>query len=158
LLGGSGGGHLALLVAADAPRLFAAVSSWVPATDLTTFYLEKPNPCSHIEAFCGGPPGKSSAVDLEYRERSPLFRAADLALANLSIHHGRHDNLVHWTHTFRMAKEIAAYHPERLYFEIFDGGHEIGYDRAFAWFERQRNEMDSSRMNLLGGGHARSPR
>ena len=34
VVGGSGGGHMALMMAARAPRVWAAVSAWVPISDL----------------------------------------------------------------------------------------------------------------------------
>ena len=76
LLGGSGGGHMALMMAAKAPSLWAAVSAWVPITDLARWHAE--NLISHkgydksLEKVCGGAPGKPE-TDREYRARSPLF-------------------------------------------------------------------------------------
>jgi len=35
LVGGSGGGHMSLIMAARAPGLWAGVSAWVPISDLT---------------------------------------------------------------------------------------------------------------------------
>lgn len=134
LLGGSGGGHLSLMVAADAPQLFAAVSSWVPITDLAAWHGENPHYAPHIAACCGGAPGASAAVEREYRERSPLFRVDDLLQARLAVHHGRDDASVPWTHTWRLAQAMATAGARRFYHEIFDGGHDIGYDRALGWF------------------------
>ena len=38
LVGSSGGGHMALLMATRAPALWSAVSTWVPITDLAAWY------------------------------------------------------------------------------------------------------------------------
>ena len=40
LLGASGGGHMSLLMAAYAPRLWKAVCSFVPITDLAVWHRE----------------------------------------------------------------------------------------------------------------------
>jgi len=137
LLGGSGGGHMALLMAACAAPRFAAISAWVPITDLAAWHAENPNYAEHIAACCGGPPGASPAVDAEYRERSPLSHVAAMRDANLAVHHGRYDRSVPYTHTWRLAQALEAIGATRFYHEIFDGGHEMHYDRAFAWFEAQ---------------------
>ena len=54
LLGGSGGGHMALMMAAYAPKLWKGVSSWVPITDLAAWRTQNPNYQRHVEACCGG--------------------------------------------------------------------------------------------------------
>jgi dipeptidyl aminopeptidase/acylaminoacyl peptidase len=137
LLGGSGGGHMALMMAAEAPGRWRAVSSWVPITDLAAWHAQNPRYAPHVEACCGGPPGAGEAADREYRERSPLFRAKEMAAANLAVHHGRFDRSVPYGHTTALIGELERLGAERFYFEVFDGGHEIRYDAAFRWFERQ---------------------
>ena len=76
LLGGSGGGHMALVMAHRAPKAWAAVSAWVPVTDLAAWHAF----CSEsglkyakdIEQCLGGPPGDPER-DKEYRRRSPVY-------------------------------------------------------------------------------------
>jgi len=86
LIGGSGGGHMALVLAGRAPGLWAGVSAWVPITDLAAWHRH----CAQskwrydkmLDNVCGGPPGPPPA-DAEYRKRSPIFhlnRAAGLAI------------------------------------------------------------------------------
>ena len=76
LIGGSGGGHMALMMAQAAPELWAGVSSWVPITDLAAWHAFSKQKGSRyhqmMEQACGGPPG-TPATDAEYRARSPLF-------------------------------------------------------------------------------------
>jgi len=76
LIGGSGGGHMALMMAQAAPDLWAGVSSWVPITDLAAWHAFSKQKGSRyhqmMEQACGGPPG-APATDAEYRARSPLF-------------------------------------------------------------------------------------
>ena len=137
LLGGSGGGHMALLMAACAPRRFAAISAWVPITDLAAWHGQNPGYAEHVAACCGGPPGASPQVDAEYRQRSPLSHLEAMRDANLAVHHGRFDRSVPYSHTWRLAQGLEAIGAGRFYFEIFDGGHELRYERAFAWFDAQ---------------------
>lgn len=86
LVGGSGGGHMALMMAQAAPQLWSAVSAWVPIVDLADWHAFSKKKGSNyhrmLEQACGGPPG-SAITDAEYRRRSPLFfleRAAGLRI------------------------------------------------------------------------------
>ena len=135
LLGGSGGGHMALMMAAYAPTFWKGVSAWVPITDLAAWHSENPNYAAGIAACCGGIPGASPEVDREYRERSPLFQAKNLLGANLSVHHGRFDQSVPYTQTWRLIQEMERLGAKRFFSELFDGAHELHYDRAFQWFD-----------------------
>ncbi len=135
LLGASGGGHTALMMAGHAPERWRGASSWVPITDLAVWHGENEGYAPHVTACCGGAPGSSPSVDDEYRDRSPIHLAKQLAVANLSIHHGRFDASVSYTHATQMVEAIETHQPHHLYYEIFDGGHEIRYDVAFRWFD-----------------------
>jgi dienelactone hydrolase len=95
LVGASGGGHMALLMAGRAPGVWAAVSAWVPISDLAAWHRQ----CTaaglgyakQIAASCGGAPGASAAVDLEYRSRSPLTWLAAAKDVPLDINAGIRD-------------------------------------------------------------------
>ena len=93
LVGGSGGGHMSLVMAARAPDLWAAVSAWVPISDLTAWHAQstarKNNYAKMIEQCCGGAPGP--ATEAEYRHRSPLFHLAAAKGVPLDINTGIHD-------------------------------------------------------------------
>ena len=93
LVGGSGGGHMALVMAARAPELWAAVSAWVPITDLAAWHAEsktrKNNYAKMLEQSCGGAPGP--ATEAAYRHRSPLFHLAAAKGVPLDINAGIHD-------------------------------------------------------------------
>lgn len=83
LVGQSGGGHIALVMAGRHPEIWAGVSAWVPPVDLVAFYREseagaKKSPYKteflrNLNAACGGPPGTSHDVDQQYQRRSPLM-------------------------------------------------------------------------------------
>lgn len=75
LVGVSGGGHAAMLMAGRAPQVWAGVSAWCGIFDLNDWHREsqarKNNYASMIAKSCGGVPGDSAEVDAEYRKRSP---------------------------------------------------------------------------------------
>lgn len=141
-LGASGGGHMALMMAAYAPKLWKAVSSWVPVTDLTAWHKFNPGYAAHIEACCGGKPGESPEIDKEYMERSPNCLVEKMVETNISIHHGRWDNSVSYADTWKLAMKLESLNPKRFFFEIFDGGHELYYDVAFKWLSKQLAQKD----------------
>jgi acetyl esterase/lipase len=93
LVGGSGGGHMSLVMAARVPGLWAGVSAWVPISDLTAWHAEssarKNKYAKMIEQCCGGKPGP--ATEAEYRHRSPLFHLAAAKGVPLDINTGIHD-------------------------------------------------------------------
>jgi len=93
LVGGSGGGHMSLVMAARTPGLWAGVSAWVPISDLTAWHGEstsrKNNYAKMIEQCCGGKPGPGT--EAEYRHRSPLFHLAAAKGIPLDINTGIHD-------------------------------------------------------------------
>jgi acetyl esterase/lipase len=136
LIGGSGGGHMALMMAAYAPKRFRAISAWCPITDLAVWHRQNADYAAGIEACCGGKPGASPEVNKEYRDRSPLFQAAAMTNANLSVHHGRFDKSVPYSHTLNLGFALEKLGAKNFFFEIFDGGHDLHCDVAFAWFDK----------------------
>ena len=74
LVGGSGGGHGALLMAGKRPDLWAAVSAWCPPADLIRWHQEtrerKLKYYKHINKVCGGDPNTSAAAKNEAVRRS----------------------------------------------------------------------------------------
>jgi dipeptidyl aminopeptidase/acylaminoacyl peptidase len=150
LLGGSGGGHMSLLAAASTPTRWRGVSVWVPITDLAAWHHQQPEYAPNIAACCGGNPSASEEVDREYCERSPLFQASVLSEVVLSLHHGRFDPLVPYSHSWNLAQELERRGSKRFFFEIFDGAHDIHYDTAFCWFDGLLR-MEVSRVGLLTG-------
>jgi dipeptidyl aminopeptidase/acylaminoacyl peptidase len=135
LLGGSGGGHMALMLAARTPAFWSGVSSWVPITDLAAWHAENPDYSAHLEACCGGAPGSGAEADRQYLARSPLSYLPQLAQATLSVHHGRFDPVVSYRHTLKLVAELERHHPGNFFFEVFSGGHDIRYQVAFHWFD-----------------------
>jgi len=95
IAGASGGGHMTLVMAARAPKLWAAASAWVPISDLAAWHAQTKQAGRRywkmLEACTGGPPGESDAVDAEYRHRSPLFHLDAAKGLPIDINHGIHD-------------------------------------------------------------------
>jgi pimeloyl-ACP methyl ester carboxylesterase len=116
LVGVSGGGYTSLLTAARAPDVWAGVSAWVPITNLVDWYFEcRKLKCEHADDIvksCGGPPGTSPAIDLEYKKRSPssyLNEAVNLPLdINAGIRDGHHSGGVPISHSLRVFNLVAS--------------------------------------------------
>ena len=76
MIGGSGGGHLTLLMAGRAPEVFAGAVAFCPITDLAQWWRERGAPGAHAAAYaqnivasCGGTPAEKPE---EYANRSPM--------------------------------------------------------------------------------------
>lgn len=130
LLGASGGGHMALLMAAYSPGLWRAVCSFVPITDLATWYEENEAYRAGIEHCCG----EYSPDNEEYRKRSPIYYVDEIAKAQVKIYSGKWDKSVPCHHGLDLYNEIFKKHSDaRVYFEMFDGGHQMLIDDAERW-------------------------
>ncbi len=116
LMGVSGGGHMAMLMAARYPKMWKAVSEWVGISSLRQWYFEhvrdgEPQSyAQNIISCVGGAPGTTSA-DVQLGLRSPLGQLAaakDVAIDfNAGIHDG-HTGSVPIHHTLDAFNEIAA--------------------------------------------------
>jgi dipeptidyl aminopeptidase/acylaminoacyl peptidase len=112
--GGSGGGHMSLLMAARHPNLWAAVSAYVPITDLAVWHSEsvrlETRYAANLEAIFDGPPD-SAARRAAYRNRSPLFELARAHGVPIDIAAGIHDGhkgSVPVGHSLRAFNELAS--------------------------------------------------
>ena len=110
VVGVSGGGHMALLLASRYPKLWAGVSAWCGISDLAEWWKERsaavvvnsdcPDHASfqkyarNIESVLGGvPDGVDISVMEECRNRSPVTYLSTLSPChvNLDINHGISD-------------------------------------------------------------------
>ena len=116
LVGGSGGGHCSLLLAARRPDLWSAVSAWCPISDIARWHREsterKNAYAGHIEKACGGAPDSSEQALHEARLRSPLTwlpNAVNRVTVDIStgIHDG-HTGSVPVGHAIRAFNALAA--------------------------------------------------
>ena len=131
LLGLSGGGHMALLMAGKCPEYFKAIGAYVPITDLEKWVQENKNYAPHVLACCSG-------EGEQMRQRSPMSYLDTIAKANLKIFHGKHDPVVPYTHSVNLYNAIISKYPDAsVYLDIFDGGHQIDMQTAVYWFMSQ---------------------
>jgi pimeloyl-ACP methyl ester carboxylesterase len=81
LVGGSGGGHASLLLAARASAIWTAVSSWCPISDVGKWHQQcfekQRHYWKHIEDACGGNPATDAKAAAEAAYRSPVTYLAD---------------------------------------------------------------------------------
>jgi len=168
LAGESGGGHMAMVMAAHAPRVWAAVSAWCGISDLAAWHRESKAAnrkyYQDIEAVVGGPPGSSLEVDAQLRYRSPvhhLARAKDLPVdISTGIHDG-HTGSVPVHHTIDAFNVLAAARGEATV-----SAEEIGLlaqeeplptdeeqDAAYGRAIHLRRHAGPSRVTIFEGGH-----
>ena len=115
LVGASGGGYAALLLAGRAPEIWAGVSAWVPILDLARWYSEtskrKMKYAREIELSIGGKPLPGSEAAAGAMKRSPvtyLARAKGVALdINAGITDG-HNGSVPISHSLEAFNLLAA--------------------------------------------------
>lgn len=116
LLGGSGGGHMALLMAGRHPEIWAGVVAGCPISDVGRWHAEtsamtngNARYARMLEAVCGGAPRER--LD-EYRHRSPvtwLAAAKGVPIQiQTGIHDGHHGNSVPVGHAVRAFNCLAA--------------------------------------------------
>jgi dienelactone hydrolase len=95
LIGVSGGGYAALLLAGRAPEIWAGVSAWVPITDLALWHehcaARGLRYAGEIAASCGGPPLPGTAAHDEAKRRSALTWLGNARGFAIDIHAGIRD-------------------------------------------------------------------
>jgi dienelactone hydrolase len=95
LVGVSGGGYTALLMAGRAPELWAGVSSWVPLTNLKQWYLDCKKSgrkyAGDIVASLGGIPTEDPNIEREAAKRSPLTFLPSAGSVPIDLNAGIHD-------------------------------------------------------------------
>ena len=135
LLGLSGGGHMALMMAGMCPEYFKSIGAYVPITDLAKWAEEKPGYGKHVLACCGN--------EEEMRNRSPITYIDTIAKANLKIFHGKYDPVVPVTHSITLFNALMEKYPTAsVYLDIFDGGHEIDMQTATYWILSQYQKTE----------------
>jgi|GEM_PF-374895 len=114
LVGTSGGGYMALLMAGRRPELWAGVSAWVPVVDLERWYHQSKAAggkyWGETADSCGGPPGASEEVDRQYKRRSPITWLEGARGVNVDINAGirdGHEGSVPVSHALRAFDTIA---------------------------------------------------
>jgi dienelactone hydrolase len=113
LTGSSGGGHMTLQMVGNHPHVWAAASAWVGISDVLAWHEMHKNDKygEMLRQSCGGPPGASTAVDEEYRLRSPATHLAAAKTVPLDIGAGIYDGhhgSVPVSHSLRAFNVVAA--------------------------------------------------
>lgn len=122
LAGSSGGGYMALMMAGRAPGVWAAVSAWVPITDLQEWHtFSKAKDARYwkmLDACLSGPSPASNMSVQQYRRRSPIhFLRLARGVLPIDIQTGIHDGhtgSVPVSHTLRAFNELAANAADRI--------------------------------------------
>ena len=136
LLGASGGGHMAMLMAGFRPKYFRAIGAFVGITDLKKWSEENMNYREDILACC-------SNDEEEMMKRSPMTYIDNIAASNIKIFHGKYDPHVPVSHSIRIFNAINEKYPgASVYFDIFDGGHEMNMEVAMSWLMSQYIKLD----------------
>jgi len=95
LAGGSGGGHMTMVMAAHAPQRWTAASAWCGISDLAAWHAETKAAGRHyykdVAAVVGGAPGSSPEVDEQLRFRSPVHHMAAAKNLPMDLSTGIHD-------------------------------------------------------------------
>ena len=113
IVGGSGGGHMALLMAGRHPEIFAGVAAYCPITDCARWYVDSlglgQRYAGMLRASCGGSPAERFD---EYAYRSPLTWLGRARDAKLPVYivtgiHDGHTGSVPVGHAIRAYNALA---------------------------------------------------
>ncbi len=138
LVGLSGGGHMALLMAGFIPECFRAIAAFVPITDLAKWREENPSYAPHID-HCTG-----ADID-ELRERSPMTYIDTAAKANLKVFHGKYDSCVPIRQSIEFYTAISEKYPtSRVFLDVFDGGHQFSLPLFKNWILSQYKKPENT--------------
>ena len=150
MVGASGGGHMACLMACKYPDVFAAVTAWCPITDLREWYAQGDSYAANIEAICGGKPGATPEVDFEYLRRSPRSFITNAAGTHLLIGHGDRDETVYPEQSWNTFRELRSLPQHGVVFDCWSGGHEAKTTEGLEWASRWWLSTDPpSRLDLV---------
>lgn len=106
IIGASGGGHMALLMAGKHPEVWAAVSAWCPVSDIALWYKQNPNYAHSIKSCIGASPGESIETDKEYMMRSPITFIDNAKNIPIQIFHGTKDSIIPIEQTDQLIKKM----------------------------------------------------
>lgn len=140
LLGASGGGHMAQLMAGYKPEYFKAIGAFVGISDLKKWTEENQEYHDAVYACC-------SENEEEMFMRSPVAYTDIIAQSNIRIFHGKYDCSVPVTHSTSIFNTIMDKYPNAsVYLDIFDGGHVIDMEQAMYWFFSQYKTTEKTRV------------
>ena len=150
IMGASGGGHIALMMAGKYPDVWAGVSAWVPITSLKEWWEQQNGYAKHIEACCGGKPGDSEEADFEYLCRSPRTFITNAANTPVRISHGQMDGAIYVQQTWKTFCELANMPGHQISFFSDSTGHHADYAAGASWLESKvRSSKPPQRQRLV---------
>ena len=136
LLGASGGGHMALLMAGYCPKYFKAVASFVPITDLEKWAKQNKNYAPNVYVCC------NNSTE-EMLKRSPIYYIDAISKANVKIFHGKDDPVVPISHSIDFFNEMQKKYPTaKVFLDVFDGGHQLDMQSASYFILKQYEKKD----------------
>ncbi|MCD4655680.1 prolyl oligopeptidase family serine peptidase [bacterium] len=169
LIGASGGGHAALLLAGRAPKIWAAVSTWCPIYDINQWWqektLENSQYAKQMAAACGGIPGSSAEVDHQFRIRSPKAWLNPELIFPIQIATGVHDGRdgsVPFTHALLAFNAVATPGDALTTEEVMEFyrtqsashlGFEVFYDNLYRRNIHFRKTSHNCQITIFEGGH-----
>lgn len=132
LVGLSGGGHMAMLMAGFCPEYFRAIAAFAPISDLERWRNEAPSSYfPHIDYCCN-----NSREEMLARSAVNYFDT--ISKANMKIFHGRNDEVVRFAQSVDFFNEMLKRYPKaRLYLDVFDGGHQFELGLCKNWLLSQ---------------------
>ena len=139
LIGLSGGGHMALMMAGFIPEYFKAIAAFVPICNLLKWTEQNEYYKPHVFACCGS--------EEEMLNRSPISYIEKIKEANLKIFHGKFDSVVPYTQSTELYNKIMEKYPDkRVFLDIFDGGHEIDMAQAEYFIMSQYKNLEKTKV------------
>ncbi len=120
LIGVSGGGHMALLLAGRHPERWAGVSAWCGISDIVAWHQEQVRDgaaseyATDIESALGGSPDSNEKVLVEAGRRSPNTWLPASKNVPLDINHGIHDGRLGSVPFSHSLAAFNAVHPNAL--------------------------------------------
>jgi poly(3-hydroxybutyrate) depolymerase len=149
LMGGSGGGHMATLMAGKYPDLWAAVSAWVPITSLQEWWEQCANYRDHVEAVCGGSPGSGAGADWEYIRRSPRTFITNAAHTPLQMCHGQMDGTIPVDQSWQTFRRLNCLPGHKTVFRSDSTGHATDFAAGVRWLKKHVRSDDAPRRMQL---------
>ena len=169
-IGVSGGGHMSLMMASRAPKLWAGVSAWCGISDIAAWHKQ----CSanvrfsryarEIEQAVGGDPSDSGQAKQQAVARSPITWLKQASQVRLDINHGVHDGrtgsvpFTHSLHAFNAvvsANDRLARETVRTFYETQAAPQPfVGEDQHYGTHQPiYRKVAGNTRITIFEGGH-----
>ena len=135
LIGLSGGGHMAMLMAGYCPEYFRAIASLAGISDLGKWQEECVGEMVHYAKHIEGCVGNDKE---ELLRRSAISYIDTIAKANIKLFHGRWDDVVPPHHSIDLFTKVSEKYPQaKIYLDIFNGVHQYEETLCENWILSQ---------------------